>query len=46
MATHTSILVSEIPWTEEPGGLRPRGRKGLDMTEQLNTARSGLRDRM
>ena len=22
MATHTSILVWEIPWTEEPGGLQ------------------------
>ena len=22
MATHTSILASEIPWTEEPGGLQ------------------------
>ena len=21
MATHTSILIWEIPWTEEPGGL-------------------------
>jgi len=22
MATHTSILAWEIPWTEEPGGLQ------------------------
>ena len=22
MATHSSILVWEIPWTEEPGGLQ------------------------
>ena len=22
MATHTSILVWKIPWTEEPGGLQ------------------------
>ena len=22
MATHSSILVSEIPWTEEPGQIR------------------------
>ena len=22
MATHSSILAWEIPWTEEPGGLR------------------------
>ena len=25
MATHSSILVWEIPWTEEPGGLQSRG---------------------
>ena len=23
MATHSSILAWEIPWTEEPGGPRP-----------------------
>ena len=25
MATHSSILAREIPWTEEPGGLQPMG---------------------
>ena len=25
MATHSSILAWEIPWTEEPGGLQPVG---------------------
>ena len=25
MATHCSILVWEIPWTEEPGGLHSMG---------------------
>ena len=36
MATHSSILALEIPWTEEPGGLySPQGRKELDMTEQM-----------
>ena len=25
MATHFSILASEIPWTEEPGGLQSVG---------------------
>ena len=25
MATHSSILTWEIPWTEEPGGLQPVG---------------------
>ena len=25
MATHSSILAWEIPWTEEPGGLQSLG---------------------
>ena len=25
MATHTTILAWETPWTEEPGGLHPWG---------------------
>ena len=25
MATHSSIPASEIPWTEEPGGLQSMG---------------------
>ena len=25
MATHSSILAWEIPWTEEPGGLQSKG---------------------
>ena len=25
MATHSSILVWQIPWTEEPGGLQSTG---------------------
>ena len=25
MATHSSILAWEIPWTEEPGGLQTQG---------------------
>ena len=40
MATHSSILAWKIPWTEEPGGLRPWGHKELGSqrvghTEQL-----------
>ena len=33
MATHSSILASEIPWTEEPGGLQSVGshRVGCDL---------------
>ena len=30
MATHPSILVWEIPWTEETGGLQSMGCKELD----------------
>ena len=35
MATHSSILAWEIPWTEEPGGLQSLG---------LQKSRSGLSD--
>ena len=33
MAAHSSILAWRIPWTEEPVGYSPWGRKELDMTE-------------
>ena len=34
MATHSNILAWGIPWTEEPGGLQPRGlQKEVDTTE-------------
>ena len=33
MATHSSILAWEIPWTESLVGYRPNGRKVLDTTE-------------
>ena len=29
MATHSGILVWEIPWTEEPGGLQSMGSLGV-----------------
>ena len=32
MATHSSILVCEISWTEEPGGLQSMGLQESDMT--------------
>ena len=35
MATHSSIVAWRIPWTGEPCGLWPWGRKELDTTEQL-----------
>ena len=31
MATRSSILAWEIPWTEDPGGLQPMGSQELDM---------------
>ena len=33
MATLSSIIAWEIPWTEEPGGLQSMDRKEWDMTE-------------
>ena len=32
MATHSSILVWKIPWTEEPGGLQPLGSQTVRHT--------------
>ena len=32
IATYSSILAWEIPWTEEPGGYSPWGRKESDTT--------------
>ena len=37
MVAHSSILAWEIPWTEEPGGLSPKGRKESDTAERLST---------
>ena len=36
MATHSSILAWEVPWTEEPGGLQSMGSQESDSTEQLS----------
>ena len=38
MATHSSILAWEIPWTEELGGLQPMGGKEADTTGGLTPA--------
>ena len=35
MATHGGILASEIPRTEEPGGLQSMGSQELEMTDCL-----------
>ena len=32
MATYSSILAWEIPWTQEPGGLQSMGSQESDMT--------------
>ena len=37
MATHSSILPGESPWTEVPGGLQSMSCKESDMTEATNT---------
>ena len=40
MATHSSILAWEIPWTEEPGGLTSIGSQTLEhdsATEHTHT---------
>ena len=37
IATHSSILILEIPWTKEPGGLQSTGlQKELDAIYWLN----------
>ena len=36
MAPHSSTLAWKIPWTEEPVGYSPWGRKESDTTEQLH----------
>ena len=33
MATHSSMLVWKIPWTQEPGWLQSMGCKESDMTK-------------
>ena len=40
MAIHSSILAWKIPWTEEPVGYSPWGRKELDMTKWFHFSRS------
>ena len=35
MATHSRMLAWRIPWTEEPMGCSPRGRKESDTTKRL-----------
>ena len=46
MATQSSILAWEIPWTEEPGGLlySPWDHKELGMTWQLNNNKEAWKE--
>ena len=41
MAIHSSILVWEIPWTQEPSGLQSMGSKELDITESTVITETG-----
>ena len=45
MATHSSILAWEIPWTEEPGGLWSMGSQESDVTEHATATGQSLSDR-
>ena len=36
MATHSSVLAWQIPWTEEPAGYSPWGCNESDTTERLH----------
>ena len=33
MATHSNILACKLPWTEEPGGYSPQGRKSWTLLQ-------------
>ena len=39
MTPHSSILIWEMPWTEEPGRLSPWGCKESDTTERTEYTR-------
>ena len=38
MAAHSSVLAWRIPWTEEPGGYSPWGRKESDTAEHVSNS--------
>ena len=38
MATHSSIIVWRIPWTEKPGGPQSAGHRSRTQLKQLSTA--------
>ena len=41
MATHSSVLASRIPWTEEPGGLQSLGRRVVHGWSDIVTHSTG-----
>ena len=41
MATHSSTLAWESPWTEESGGLQSMGSQRVDTTEQVSSHLKG-----
>ena len=43
MATHSSILVWRIPWTEEPGGLQPMELQRVRHDRATNNFKQCLR---
>ena len=43
MATHSSVLVWEIPWTEEPGGLQSIGSQRVRHDWRDNRSNSAVR---
>ena len=46
MASHSTILAWEMPWTEKPGGLQSKGsQRSQDMTWQLNNSKHPLNER-
>ena len=45
MATHSSILAWEIPWTEESGGLQPIGSQSRTRLKRLRTRAPTRRSR-
>ena len=45
MATHCSLLVREIPWTEEPGGLQSMGSQNSQTGLNDSTTTTILQDR-
>ena len=44
MATYTSILAWETPWTGGPGRLQSMGSQELDMTQRLNNNNRSMDD--